>query len=209
MKETYTLQGCPPSNTSRCDKVITNYSVDQPQAIFGMDYLQGDKNARSKILGSIAYITRADRVPAGVSLYSGYMDSLEYRNNVAYIEPGSYSGIPTFSLGTSASSRQNLLATHLTGIGGAGYRIASFWKPSNIFQGTAFPVPGSIFTSPTYARICKRYQDGQLTNQPLWPWPMNQRIKEATGASGRAPIDVTQTIKNMFGLIPNECTTRS
>jgi hypothetical protein len=203
MKENYTLQGCPPGST-RCDKDKTNYSVDQPYAIFGMDRMDGDKNARSKILGSIAYITRSDRFAPSV-LYEAYVDSLEYRDNVAYIEPGSYSNVKTFSLGRG----HNLLAAHLTGIGGSGYKIAPDWNQSNIFQGTTFPIPGSIFTSPTYARVCKRYQDGQLTNEPLWPWPMNQRIKDAMVQSGRAPVDVTQTIEKMFGPIPVECKTGS
>ena len=35
--------------------------------------------------------------------------------------------------------------------------------------------------------ICKRYVNGQFTNDPLWPWPMNQRIKDALVQSGRAP----------------------
>ena len=33
------------------------------------------------------------------------------------------------------------------------------------------------------ATIIYRYQDGVLTNQPLWPWPMEERIKTETGMS--------------------------
>jgi hypothetical protein len=168
-----------------------------------------DKNALSKILGSIAYVTRSDKFTASHLYMATNINSIEYRDNAAYIEPGSHSGVKTFSLYSSKYGGQNLLATALTSIGGIGYYISPQWKPKNIFHGTASPTPGSIFTSSTYARICKRYQEGLLTSQPLWPWPMNQRIKDAMVASGRAPIDVTQTIKNMFGLIPNECTTRS
>jgi hypothetical protein len=204
MQETYTLQGCSPGNT-RCDGIKTNYAVDQALAIFGMDRLDGDKNARSKILGSIAYITRSDRFAAS-RLYEAYVDSLEYKDNVAYIEAGSYSGVKTFSLGGPTSSH-NLSAARLTGIGGAGNQITSTWKPSNIFQGPASPTPGSIFTSPAYARVCKRYKDGELTNEPLWPWPMNQRIKDAMIQSGRAAVDVTQTVERMFGPVPGECKT--
>jgi hypothetical protein len=55
--------------------------------------------------------------------------------------------------------------------------------------------------------ICKRYINGTLTTTPLWPWPMNQRIKEALVQSGRAPVDVTQTIEGLLGPIPQACTT--
>jgi hypothetical protein len=43
------------------------------------------------------------------------------------------------------------------------------------------------------------------TTQPLWPWPMNQRIKDALVQSGRQPVDVTGTVEKMLGRIPQEC----
>ncbi len=56
-----------------------------------------------------------------------------------------------------------------------------------------------------YQGLRKRYQDGVLTGEPLWPWPMNQRIKNAMMASGRSPVDVTQTVTRIFGPIPQRC----
>jgi hypothetical protein len=50
-----------------------------------------------------------------------------------------------------------------------------------------------------------RYQNGTLTTQPLWPWPMNQRIVEATIKSGRTAVDVTATVESMLGTIPSAC----
>ena len=41
------------------------------------------------------------------------------------------------------------------------------------------------------AHIYCRYENGKFTDKPLWPWAMNDRIKELKG------IDVTATI---FGL---------
>jgi hypothetical protein len=62
------------------------------------------------------------------------------------------------------------------------------------------------FTATTSgANLCYRYNDGALTTQALWPWPMNQRILDATAQSGRAPVDVTATIESMFGAIPSSC----
>ncbi|HZD40804.1 MAG TPA: hypothetical protein VE131_08795, partial [Terriglobales bacterium] len=63
MKQTYTLldyYGQP--WTGNGAGTYTNYAVDQPYGIFGVDALTGtDKNARTKLLGSIAYIRGTDR----------------------------------------------------------------------------------------------------------------------------------------------------
>jgi hypothetical protein len=135
------------------------------------------------------------------------MSTIEYSNNVAYIEPGSYSRVKTFYLQNNSYGGQELIARNLTGIGGAGSSIASQWQTSHIVNSSMTSAVGSIFTSFTGAQICKRYKDGALTDEPLWPWPMNQRIKEAMVQSGRAAVDVTQTIEKMFGPIPYECRT--
>jgi len=43
------------------------------------------------------------------------------------------------------------------------------------------------------AHIYYCYENGKLTRKPLWPWPMNDRIKELTG------IDLTATILGLGG----------
>jgi len=55
------------------------------------------------------------------------------------------------------------------------------------------------------ARICYRYENGALSNVPLWPWPMNQRIIEALGTAGRRIVDITQTMSYIFGPISGTC----
>jgi parallel beta-helix repeat protein len=55
--------------------------------------------------------------------------------------------------------------------------------------------------------ICTRYVNGTLTSEPLWPWPMNQRIMDALTASGRTPVDITATMETLFGAIPAQCRT--
>ena len=49
--------------------------------------------------------------------------------------------------------------------------------------------------------LLRRYQDGVLTDQPLWPWPMNQRIADAMKSTGYAPVDVTATVEKLLGPI--------
>ena len=55
--------------------------------------------------------------------------------------------------------------------------------------------------------ICKRYEQGQLTNEPLWPWPMDARIKAARASSGARPLEVTAEIEQALGPIPAACKT--
>ena len=35
------------------------------------------------------------------------------------------------------------------------------------------------------ARLCYRYEERQLTNKPLWPWPMDTRIRDAMKISAK------------------------
>ena len=91
-----------------------------------------------------------------------------------------------FNLYESKYGAQNLLVSVLSQHWWGGLLYFTPVETEPYFHGTASPTPGSIFTSSPYARICKRYQEGQLTDQPLWPWPMNQRIKEAVGHIGQS-----------------------
>ena len=49
------------------------------------------------------------------------------------------------------------------------------------------------------ANICYRYENGVLTDVPLWPWPMADRIKEELG------IDLMQEMERLFGPIDTNC----
>ena len=52
---------------------------------------------------------------------------------------------------------------------------------------------GHILANPDGATVMCRYLDGELSEEPLWPWPMNERIKELIG------VDVTRTVFELGG----------
>ena len=52
---------------------------------------------------------------------------------------------------------------------------------------------GTILQSPNGVNVWLHYVDGELTDTPLWPWPMNDRIKARTG------VDVTKTVFELGG----------
>jgi hypothetical protein len=98
------------------------------------------------------------------------------------------------------------VARDLTSIGGAGSLIRD-WETSNILESSHAQ---DIFTGPQGAHVCTRYG----TAQPLWPWPMDQRIKDAMALSGHSSVTrgfanddgtVTSAIEQMFGPIPASC----
>jgi Concanavalin A-like lectin/glucanases superfamily/Putative Ig domain len=73
-------------------------------------------------------------------------------------------------------------------------------------------------TSPsTGSRACFEYQNGTLTSTPLWPWRMDDRIKQALARAGIGPTltgtagpgyaanTVTSEIVARYGAVPSQC----
>jgi hypothetical protein len=211
MKQTYTLLGYDgkPWIRNGSEVTFTNYGVDHPYGIFSVDGFRNDKSAKSKILGSIAYVRGNDRFAPRRVVFLEEIDSFEIANIVVYIEPGTHTATKRFGLynldSLDIAVGLNLVARNLTGIGGASSSFESDWKKSSISEGTALNSVANVFTSTSGANICYRYKDRALTTEPLWPWPMNQRIIDAMRESGRTVVDVTKTIESMFGPIPSAC----
>jgi hypothetical protein len=207
MKQTYTLldySGKP--WTGNGAGTYTNYGVDQPYAIFGIDRADGSKIMNTKLLGSIAYVRASDRFHAPQLVFSTKLDSIKVADTAAYVQPGSYADKRRFALyNLQTATGVNLVAQNLTGVGGTASYYGSEWKTSSISEGSLLTSVANVFGTVSGARLCYRYKDGTLTNEPLWPWPMNQRILEATAQSGRVPVDITATIQSLFGTIPDAC----
>lgn len=82
-------------------------------------------------------------------------------------------------------------------------------KCGNILQyGCSEENRPKVGTKSVGAKIEHRYVDGTLTKTDLWPWPMNDRIKEAMiqsgydkigGVDGMGGIDLTKTIFELGG----------
>ena len=213
MKQTYTLldyYGKP--WTGNGAGTYSNYSVNQPYGVFGIDGFTGtDKNARTKLLGSLAYVRGSDRFQPAQVVFVTKIDSMDIAHTAAYIEPGTHTNKQRFALyNLQSSTGVNLVARNLTAIGGAGSFYGTEWKKGALSEAGLLSGVANPFTATTSgANLCYRYQNGALTTQPLWPWPMNQRIIEATTQSGRAAVDVTATIEKLLGTIPAACKTTS
>jgi hypothetical protein len=201
MPQTYTLKDYYGKSLGR---TFTNYSVEQPQGIFTNDGEDGDKNAHLSLLGSLAYILPTDRFAADYAVFVTRIDSVRIKDTLVYIAPF-YSWKYPFTL-AGFSGATNLTVDNVTSLGaGAPSYIDARWRKTNTLLGGLYAAGETAFTTTRGANLCFRYQDGALTSQPLWPWPMNQRIKDALVQAGRPAVDVTATVQGILGTIPTRC----
>ena len=208
MPETYVLMGYDGTPwTGTGAGTYSNYDVNQPYAIFTVDREDADKNANARLLGSLAYVLPTDTIRISQAVFVTALDSVETKDTTAYIAPGTNTSMRPFALYGPVGST-NLHASDITSFGQASSTIQTVWSPSNVFSGAspaAYSAGENIFNTTRGANLCYQYKDGNLTNQPLWPWPMNQRIKDALVQSGRSSVDINATIQSMFGTIPAAC----
>lgn len=176
-------------------------STDQPFGVIAND----NDAAFSKILGTMMYIRSTDSFPAGqVSFLQGVHD-FTLKDVVVYNEKNT---IDNLFLGTG-SDNTDLSASQITVIGAQSAQINAVWNPTDIINASSVSNANSqganLFTGTNGAQMCYRYRDGVLSGSPLWPWPMNQRIIDATTDAGKTPIDVTSTVTSIFGSIAQAC----
>ena len=201
MRDSYTLGCHGGSKYPRCGATLTG--VDQFIGVIGSDALDGSQDlANKRLLGSIAYVENsAKHAPAG-AIRSG-MSGVEWKDVVGYVEPGRHTDT-TRAGGFTGRSKHSREVINSTFIGGRGNSLTSGSTLTNVEQGVDVASVSSIYTAGG-AEICYRYVNGVKTDEPLWPWPMNQRIIDAMTQAGYAPVDVTAKIEAMFGTIPDQC----
>jgi hypothetical protein len=203
MPETYVLKGYDGTTwTGSGAGTYYNYDVNQPFGIFsgGTDNLL--------LLGSLAYIRPTDTYKPPAGIYFVKSTSAEVKDTASYVAPG-LSVKPFLLAAQPTATSTDLQASDITGFGQASSTIQKPWNVSDNFSAVSPAAYGpgeNIFNTTRGANLCYQYRDGNLTSQPLWPWPMNQRIKDALVQSGRGPVDVNATVQSIFGTIPAACT---
>jgi hypothetical protein len=122
--------------------------------------------------------------------------------------------------GDATGCNQNW-ADRLTSARGATASNLYAWSLSNFNECTTPGACPNFYTGVGGAtgagsRACYQYQNGSLTSVPLWPWPMDDRIKAAlsragssalagTVGTGYAANTVTSEIVTRYGAIPAQC----
>ena len=217
MPETYTLV-CPPELTTYgpCGQTHSNYAVDQGYGYFTID-AASQTAVNVKLLGSIAYGTSVDNYKGtwGI-LTSPLNDEYEIKDVVIYSGPGMSTTHKSWQLDSGASTN-GLSFTNSTSIGSPNANTVGIgYSTANIEQEATVGAAASIWSSAVGAQVCKRYVDGTLTGDTLWPWPMDARIKAALTAAGYTSVTngmandsglVTDAMEQIFGTIDSACYT--
>jgi hypothetical protein len=183
-------------------KTYRDYNVDQAYGVFSADnYYPNAKMPRNGpyLYGCIAYVLPAPKLRPIKGLFQiGWgrdRDDGRIENCLAYVHPAVEAAGPAFGLFQFSGGR-------LTAVGGATRfkesRIESVRQTDN--GGEIVAERGHLLDTPGGAAILRRYEDGKLTNKPLWPWQMNQRIIDAMKLAGyNDPVDVTGTVFGLAG----------
>lgn len=166
----------------------------------------------NKLLGSISYVLNGqlngDTFQGGLYFRSD-AGGWTIKDFVVFINDGSAPGALMLNSTNMAAPGTYTFENWTTIADTANTFQSDYPTPTNI--DTCVPPAtncSSIFTSSTGAQVCNKYVDGILTNEPLWPWPMNQRIIDATTTLNAARVsDVTDDIETAFGAIPDVCRT--
>lgn len=189
------------------------------------------------VLGSLAYLPASSTWPGSIGVrlpqFGWDVKDTVVRHVANFVSPesahfGQWQGFDIGNSSTSAS--QNNSADRLTSLRGSGdlfnFNAVSPWTIGNVVAGSSFAsiAAANPWTGSTGAQFCYRWEDDAVTTTPLWPWPMNERIKAATASAGaytgpcagcsggravRTATDVTAEIEDLlrgtFGQIPSQC----
>ncbi len=218
-----------PTIWENCISTWDNGTVTGAQAVLwaaaANPYYHGATNVEIK--GCIAYVKDSQGAPSALASVGAFENShITFTNCVGYMGP-THNSASQFSwdlrvhndtndTGLPAGSGHHsyvgtMQVTNCTGIGAQTANIHADWTKSNYDEATtvAGVYTGSntlwVNNGTTGATVCRRYVDGTLTTDGLWPWPMNARIFTAMGIAGYTPINVTSDLETIFGTIPNEC----
>jgi hypothetical protein len=197
-------------NNHRFENVIGTWNQIQSLNPYGLFFI-GDEGIGHEILGSIFYVKSGDAVSADQLIYHNANSGITIKDVVAYTEQSSKR---PFELGNPSGGTKILQNT--TEIGGTTLSsIGSSWTVSNRVAVSSVALAPSIWngSGTNGARVCKQYINGALTSNPLWPWPMDARIRAALSTAGKNPDaifggtgnSVTQLMEQKFGPIPSEC----
>lgn len=153
--------------------------------------------------------------------------SITFQDDLLYITPGTHPTLrrilmagydSTFTGGCAATTlTANRKMTNVTTIGqgdGSFPNLIDTSSPNNGWTNTNYTdvnsiasiYPGSgetLYVGSAGTKLRYQYQNGVLTSTPLWPWAMNQRIKDAMLIAGRTPFDVNATVTGLFGTSPD------
>jgi hypothetical protein len=170
---------------------------------------------QTEVIGCIAYVKASHDAPAAISGFSAQGNRrITFDNCLAAMSPNNPAPylIP-FDLRAASITQfgsKDLYIKNSTALGANPSNIHPDWVQTNIKHGSSVAAvygSESLFVNDGTkgATICKRYLDGILTAEGLWPLPINQRVIDAMIMAGHQPIDVMADLEQVFGPVPDVC----
>lgn len=192
--------------------------------------LDPNPNCNDLLYGILSIVTATDQYSAGGSIFlPATHGNVTLKDSFIWVDPTvlevTYADAPNghrlLNL-SNISGRGPSTATNITSVAPLADPVAgASWTVTNRLPATGgattlaaaglSKTPGNetLYGGSLGAKIRFRYQDGTLTQTPLWPWPMNQRIIDATtqasGDSHGHAIENPDTLRqSIFGKSPDE-----
>ena len=209
-----------------CTSQTTSTSVPCPGPLLRIRSSVTNNTKNARLLGSLIYLRSTDiwNAPSGMMTIPSYgadVSGVHVRHVLTFIAPSNPNFGRTWGidLNQATTAPTDLVADRITSVAALD-RFTSKWTVTNNVHGTSLAAVPSPWTGSSGAQLCHRWVDGQVTTTPLWPWPMNERIKAATadagayagpclgcsgGRAARTPTDVQSQIEGLLGTIPSEC----
>ena len=190
----------------------TTGHVARPEAVMSLSRNCDGRTNQAEgtlVAGSIFYVSLGASYPSGAVAQGFCASNFTLVDVVAYVPPDRpglrpfaffHGGGRTHAGNTCAGCLGIHAGTPSSNARNAGWSLPGFREGKGLVAAT-----GGTSAFLLLPGICKRYVDGELTTTPLWPWPMNDRIKEARALAGRPVVDVTATIEALLGTIPAAC----
>jgi len=221
------------SGTCVMENGVLQWLADMP----GSDAGNGIRNTKDlttpgavvKILGTLVQDKGLGLTSGGLAIWLNCptciwddpVDPVQIQDLVTYVPPTG-TGTPnrlgtgqlnncTSTVGGSRGPCVGNSVTRFTTIGPTNHSIGSEWTQSAICHATSPAGCPSVWSSsqtPTGASLCFRYVDGVRTTEKLWPWPMDERIRQAVIHSGHTLLvggSVTAEVEAVLGTIPSQC----
>ena len=185
---------------SRDNKILGSMAIQSGMNFDGTPIIWGDTRPQPSIGTCIAKIYEWPNmmsgfmaVASGGTLHDNLLQDILAWGNARYGIAGSAEDHPDTDVANNQLNRATIIGNGLNNPhrewGGNGVDTSSgvlsiFASVTdsyieNIWQG------GSDYTTMTGegARLTRRYVDGVMTNEDLWPWPMEERVKDELGYS--------------------------
>jgi parallel beta-helix repeat protein len=170
----------------------------------------GSNSLNASVLGSLFYLLTNTNFDNTKFVQASCASAVTMTDVASVLQPGFPSVQPFHfvaqGVSPSGNTCTNCLSVHngtaSTNEGGSGWTLDGLLQGSSV---SAAIGSGSAFLA--LPGLCKQYRDGTLTNEPLWPWAMNQRIIDARILANKLPVNVTSVAETLFGTLPIACTT--